>query len=1834
MLHLPGYQFTDTLYDRGASRVYRALDIDNDRTVIIRTCDKESITRSEYSRLAFTHEVLNLIDHPGVVTELAWETLDQGASSVSLPFLIMEDIHGVNLWQFAESFRHRQLPVMTFLKIAVQLADALSVIHHKQVVHKDLHPGNIVVNPESLKTQVIDFGLSSLLSREQPAMAAPENLEGVLAYLSPEQTGRMNRALDYRTDFYTLGVGFYQLLTGQLPFTAKDPLGMVYAHMAITQTPACEIREELPEQLSLIIDKLLSKNAEDRYQSALGLKHDLQTCLNSLKQSGMIRRFNLAEQDLSDRFTIAQTLYGRQREVDILINHFQLAAKGLPQLLAVAGYSGIGKSALVHEIHKPIAESNGLFISGKFDQFQQNTPYFGLKLAMESWLNLVLQLPEDQLKQLRSELFDALGSNVSVMTEFIPELEVITGPTEPLIELGPKENQARLHSVFQRFIRLVTKNQPWVIFIDDVQWADRGTLNLLPELFKDTSCQLLLILAYRDNEVYPTHPMMTVKAVEQIASSGCVSTIHLRALTEKDIQTMLMDAIHLPLESVTPLAALVHKKAGGNPFFTIEFLKTLYSQGLLDFNLEQRCWQWDIKAIEAESITDNVVDLMLQKMERLPEKTQELMQLAACVGSQFDLETLSIVSQRSMSDVAKELWPALEDGLLLQEGGDWFLGMTENAERFYGEENESKPSSVSEVIQIRSNHISSSQTHSRILKSRTSVSHFSYQSTSYQNKSYQSKVDGYWIPRCKFLHDRMLQAAYESLDDERRKLTHLHIGRLLYKHTTEQQQLDQVFTITEQLNHGLEWITEPEEKKALAFLNWKAAERSKKSSVWQASLDYACVALQLLPENAWESEYFVTLDLNKIVAECHYLLGDLEATNDIYEELLSHVTSQFERAGIYANRLVQSIGNGQWHDGIKYGRKGLECLGLHTEENPEKIQTLNTELESVLFKRRFNAPEMHPSKLPEITSPHMLLALKIYANLGQVASIIGLGDLSRHFSYQGMKMITETGRCELSPLIYTCYSGALSQRNQLTQLADAAKAARLMLSFYPQCQEQANSYNMLAGISWYLIAPYSEVIDLHEIGAEIGRNNGELARSMINQANKIFVKFALGEPFDELLPTCQQVDKEVKQVSTFTIVAKTTVQVINELSKESPNLNALNDAFYGDAVKGFKQSFHYGYVCLYRGLLAFWSEDSERALDEISQSVVLSNGAPNLCYVIEEHFFLALLLIDRLSNLSETQHRALNESYTYVERLKSNYAPNFEHKWALLTAEWRKQEGVSLDVCMPLFELAIESAEKHGFLSMQAIAHERYANYLRTQGLERYAQVHFELAYKAYSSWGCTVKVKFLERTSGCIQAQEALPNYQTSINAIQSSSRMHLDVASVLKSSQAISSELELDGLLRQVMQIIMENAGAQYGALILNTKERPLVEALVDQQSGVSEVFTHQLLWDCEALPIALISLSIRSGQTINLSDASHRGEHTTDRYIRAKQPKSVLSMPIYYREELIGALYLENNLATNAFTNERLDTIQMLLTQAAISFENARLFSEVNELNINLEQKVEQRTQELKETQAQLVEAEKMASLGALVRGVAHEMNTPLGVATTAASVISDLSSELQQTFEQKKLTMGQLTEFLNSLEQTGELLEVNLKRSNELVELFKRVSVDEVTERKARFNLFEHLTILAAQLSPLVHEQGHELTIGCPSDIMIESYQEVINQVITQLVNNALIHAFSDQMSGATKSGTISVLVESSDTGDIQIVVADDGKGIPSDIAEKVFDPFVTTKRGAQGNIGLGDHIVYNLVTQKLGGIVVCDSVEGEGTQFIITLPYVKNRNYMNEIAGKS
>ncbi len=728
---IPGYQIKELIYDGSKTLIYRAIQEQDSLRVVIKLLKNPYPSFSELVQFRNQYTIAKNLNFPGIIQTYSLEPYQNSY------ILVMEDFGGISLKDY---FTHQTLQIKSleeFLLIAISLCDSLDFLYRHRIIHKDIKPANILINPETKQVKLIDFSIASLLPRETQSLKNPQVLEGTLSYLSPEQTGRMNRVIDYRTDFYSLGVTFYELLTGQLPFKSTDLMELVHCHIA--KIPPASDREDIPQILDDIVQKLMAKNAEDRYQSALGLKHDLEKCLVQIQETGEINDFEICQRDICDRFTIPEKLYGRETEVQQLLAAFARVSQGDSELMLVAGFSGIGKTVVVNEVHKPIVKQRGYFIKGKFDQFNRNIPFSAFVQAFRDLMGQLFAESDTQIQQWKSKIIQALGNDGQVIIDVIPELERIIGQQPPATELSGTAAQNRFNLLFQKFLQVFTSQEhPLVIFLDDLQWADFASLQLIQLLIGETNQgYLLLIGAYRDNEVSTSHPL--VMTLDGISKAGAiVNTLTLQPLSQFNLNQLVVDTLKCAADLAIPLSQLIERKTQGNPFFATQFLKSLHEDGLIDFNWQEGCWECDISQINQQTLTSDVVEFMVWQLRKLPESTQQVLKLAACIGNSFDLQTLAIVSQLSEVETATSLWKALQSDFILPQSAVY---------KFYQDAEEQTQLTISDRQ----------------------------------------------IVKYKFLHDRIQQAAYSLILEEHRQKTHLQIGRSLLQSIPPAKQPEHIF---------------------------------------------------------------------------------------------------------------------------------------------------------------------------------------------------------------------------------------------------------------------------------------------------------------------------------------------------------------------------------------------------------------------------------------------------------------------------------------------------------------------------------------------------------------------------------------------------------------------------------------------------------------------------------------------------------------------------------------------------------------------------------------------------------------------------------------------------------------------------------------------------------------------------------------------------------------------------------------------------------------------------------------------------------------------------------
>jgi predicted ATPase/class 3 adenylate cyclase len=1542
MIVLPGIKVKSQIYESANSLVYRGFREQDNQPVILKLLKEDYPTPAELFRYQQEYEITRNLNLEGVVK--AYDLQNYQNTRV----IILEDFGGESLTILME---RKPFTLSEFLLLASKITEILGKIHQTNIIHKDINPSNIVLNIKTEQVKIIDFGISTILSRQNTILTKapvknPNVLEGTLAYISPEQTGRMNRAIDYRTDFYSLGVTLYELLTNQLPFEATDAMELVHCHIAKQPIPPHRVNPEIPLVVSEIVMKLLAKTAEERYQSALGIRHDLVLCLRQLEAGRKIEYFVPGEQDIYDKFQIPQKLYGRAAEIETVLTAFDRITNGTSELMLVSGYSGIGKSALVQEIYQPITQQRGYFISGKFDQFQRNIPYSAVVSAFRELVQQLLTETYEQLQAWREKLLAALTVNGQIIVDVIPEIELIIGKPPTVPALPPTESQNRFNLVFQSFIHVFCKKEhPLVIFLDDLQWADSATLKLMQLMMTDANTRYLFAIgAYRDNEVSAAHPLMLT--LSEIKKSGAtVNTVFLPPLDLTHINHLIADTLKCDKERAKPLAELVLVKTQGNPFFMNEFLKSLYTEKLFEFDFQRGVWQWNLEEIKARGITDNVVELMALKIQQLPEMTQEVLKLAACIGNQFDLKILSIVEEKSQKATAAQLWSAVQEGLILVVGDDYkFLQTDRNPDEL--------------------------------------------------RVAY------------KFVHDRIQQAAYSLIPDNGKQAIHLRIGQLLLNNTPLEQREEKIFDIVNQLNFGIELITSQSQRDELAQLNLIAGKKAKASAAYEPALNYLTVGIELLnpPDyvplryqslrttsrllafaapavanaivgvpvtkgeseggSSWQQQYDLTLALYVEAAEAAYLCGHFDEMERLVSVVLQRAKVLLDKVKVYEVKISAYIAQNKLLEAVDTGLSVLKHLGVSLPKNPSKLDILlglvGTRL-ALLGKRIEDLID-----LPEMTNPDKLAAMRILASISS-AAYIAAPNLWSMGVFKAVNLSVKYGNASFSPINYAAHGLILG--GVLGDIESAYRFGNLALSLLKRLDTREVRAKTIALVN-YFVRHWQEhgrqTLQSFLEGYSSSLEIGDLEYAAICAVFYICYSYFVGQelPFiEQEAAKYSDTIQKFKQERNFHAINQDW-QIVLNLMGRSDNPCCLSGEVYDESIRlsldievnDRTLIFH---LYVYKLTLCYLFGEYQQALENAVLAENYLEGGLAMLVIPVFNFYdsLARLAVYRSVPKSQ-QKRLLQKVQANQKKMKkwAHHAPmNHLHKFHLVEAERHRIQGLEVKA-MDCYDKAISLAKEHEYINEEALAHELAAKFYLEKGKEAIASVYMQNARYCYLRWGAMAKVKDLDtHYSQLLQRKPSVmgaPNLGTKTSTPPTTSgrstSSELDLTTVMKASQTLSGEILLEKLLAKLMQIIIENAGAQRGFLILETKGKLLIEASGAVDAGDFTVLKSIPLESSQAVSPTIVNYVARTKESVVLNDATRDGKFTTAPYIKEHQPKSVMCFPLLNQSKLVGIIYLENNLTTGAFTPDRIEVLNLLSSQAAISIENARLYSNMAALN----------------------------------------------------------------------------------------------------------------------------------------------------------------------------------------------------------------------------------------------------------------------------------------------
>ncbi|MEM9003265.1 MAG: AAA family ATPase [Cyanobacteria bacterium P01_F01_bin.86] len=1506
MLHLEGYQLLEELHNGSHSQVYRACRESDELPVVLKFLRPEYPTPEQVARFRLEYDLARGFSSSGVIRTYGLEPHQNSF------VLILEDFGAFPLKQV---FQETPVSTLDFLQQALKITKALGAIHQQDIIHKDINPTNIVVNPKTQSIKIIDFGISTRLSQEQASVSNFQHLEGTLAYISPEQTGRMNRALDYRTDFYSLGVTFYEMLTQRLPFESQDLVELVHSHIARQPLPPHEVNFEVPPILSQIVMRLLEKNAEARYQSAFGLAEDLQRCLESWTTIGAIAPFELGAQDRVERFHLPPKLYGRETEVTTLLSAFERASQGRSEVMLVAGYSGIGKSALVQEIYKPITRKRGYFIAGKFDQFQRNIPYSALIQAFQGLTRQLLASSTEAIERWRTALIEALAPNAQVIVDVIPDVEVIIGPQPPAADLSPKETQNRFNLVFQNFIQVFTqKEHPLAIFLDDLQWADSASLQLMQILMGEANTRhLLFIGAYRDNEVDEYHPLHT--SLQELEAFGVrLQTIQLTPLAPTDIRQLLQDTfLTQDANRISPFGELLQQKTGGNPFFMGEFLKSLYADGHVYFDQHQRRWIWDLAQIQAAQITSNVVELMADKIQRLPVSSQQALKLAACVGSQFSLSVLAIVRGLSPAAMAADLWEAMKLGLITADGDDYKLLQVDDA---------------AVVAQLADMEV---------------VYHFS--------------------------HDRVQQAAYSLIPDEERQLAHFQVGQLWLQSMHPEQREENIFDLVNQLNYGLDLIDTATERQELAELNLVAGTKAIAAAAYGPALDYLLTGICGLETNRWQTQYPLALSLHQTAAAAAFMVGNFDEMDRLIESVLHHGQTILDKIPVYAVQIQALIARQELLAAVRLGLQVLLMLGFPLPDEPGKLQVFIGLLKSKAGL--LGRPVKQLAKLPAMTAPVPLAATQILASIAS-ATYLAAPAIFPLTVFKQVELAVKYGNTPFSAFAYATY--ALILCGVMQDFKAGSQFGDLALKVLDQSNARAIQAKTLLVVNAFVRhwkEPLRDTLPAFQEAFQAGCETGDTEYASFAAQLAVKHGFYSGRELSRLDTQAAMQEAAVQKFKKQPIMELIQIhrQAIANLRGENEDPCQLRGAVYDASVKlpeyletNYRTAVFYIYShCV---SLNYWFENYAAAVDYAEKAMPYLDAVIALHVVPAFHFYNALACLALANEVTDPQRKTtlikrFQAARQQFQRWAKAAPANYGHKLALIQAEGYRYQG-KMTRASVTYDRAIDLAIKNRYGHEAALANELAAKFYLHQERPKMASVYLQDAHYLYGRWGAVAKVQALETVYPQLRRRESsLANLSTltthSTSTLPSRSTTSgqddtLDLATVLKASQTLSEEMQLNRLLSSLMRLLLENAGAQRGFLLLETDDHFRVEAQWNVDQEMVDVATSLDLESCNLLSPAIVHYVARTQSSVVLEDAK-TGGFVQDAYIREHQPSSVLCAPFINRGKLVAIVYLENNRTTGAFTKERLELLNLLSVQAAISIENARLYTNLATLNQNL-------------------------------------------------------------------------------------------------------------------------------------------------------------------------------------------------------------------------------------------------------------------------------------------
>ncbi len=1708
----PGFRFGSLVHSGNRVQVVRAVNRNTNARVILKVLRSEHPPLRDVARLRHEYELLKLFDTDRMIRT---QGLLRNGPRVAI---ILEDFGGTSLREHVVA---TGIDFDFFIWLALQATEAIGEVHRAGVLHKDIKPDNMIVDLHTKRLALIDLSIASKLSQERRQPVAPDVLEGSLSYLSPEQTGRMNRPVDYRSDFYSLGITFYELLTGVTPFRAHDALELIHAHIARRPVAPREVRADVPEVLSDIVMRLLAKNAEERYQSSRGLLADLRQFADARDVT-----FDLGKNDRSERFRVSTALVGREPQLQSLTQAFERVCVGGNETVLISGTAGIGKSALVHELQRSLAAQRGAFIAGKFDALAHRSPYAALATALRQLVLNLLGAPATVLDTWRAAISEAVGQNGQLLVEMIPELEVLLGPQPAVPTMPMAEAADRFQSVLRRFIAaLAREDHPLVIFLDDLQWADLATLKLIEDLGADFELAYVLwIGTYRNDEVPPEHPLWRMRQALVDAQAALTSFL-LTPLDPAAVTQIVRASLQASgSDDVEPLAQMIHARSHGNPFFIRALLTTLHEADILHFDRDRGRWTWELDEVASASLPDDVISLVTRRLQDLKREGRKLLRVAAGIGGHFDVHLLSHVSGVAATDAVADLWEAVTAGLVRPIGDD-----------------------------------------------------------------YKYVDDEVHRVEFEFVHDRVQQAAYALLDPEEKMQLHLAIGTQL----ATQGHLDDethLFAIAGHFSAAGPIIVEPEKRLEAARLMLRAARRAKTSTAYHEACVFLDAGVQFLADDPWRNHPNLIASLATAQVECEYLAGRPKRAIEIFEPLLAHTVASRDRARLHALRATLETNRGDLITALQAGRNGLQQLGRRL---PKKASTLSVLRAYARFQHLQRGPATTILDLPPLVDPDRIAELRVLMSMAaaayfldtNLASVIllrianislkhGLSDVSAYgFIGAGLVMAGAFGRYRQA------YALAEVAHTLNNRFANAELSAKILLF--------STTFMMV----W--VRPFPEVVRNLREATQIASSNGDFIYGIYSAVTEAFVMVIDGSTLQRIDAHCESLMPLLRrrgladQIATITYMRHLFGRLLQ--SPEGRD-EEFDEVAFCESISDEKTPLVMFYYHLYVALKCYLLVDQKGAMAALEQAQTRTKVAFGSAIIADFRFYEGMILARELDSQKGSTRRAMLRRLKGCRKALAKWAEtapeNFGARASLLHGELSRlcgDEGAALRH----YNEAIAEARQHQMLHIEAIAAECAVRFASTQHYPILTRAYLAESIRAYRSWGALAKVRALvgEFDEYSVQSSHLATVTSKTQHSVTATTTVALDLDTVIQVSRVISGELAMDRLLTKLATLLVENAGARRGVLLLNFDEELRVAAEAQTQADGVEVELHDglVLADYENLAHTLVNRVARTKTDIILNDAIHDPVFAAEPYIVANHVRSLLCIPVTHHGTLAGILYLENDLAAGAFTMRRLALVKQLAAQFAISVTNAHLY------------------RSLDDARRAALTADRVKTR--FLMNMSHELRTPLNAILGYTELMAENLADGD--------TSG-LDEDLRGIHRAGMRL---LRSVSSLLEL-TRIEADARTALPVAIDLGELLTSLTEAFKDSAARHGNHFRIEAPTPMpSLTTDEHMLRYALATVLDNACRF---------TSHGAITVRVatfEHRRAPWLCIAVEDEGQGIDEASISNVFNAFYQVDDSPSRRFeGTGVSLAVTArFCERLGGEITVESTPDVGSVFRIRIP---------------